>query len=341
MQHCLSAIRLQFSTVLRVSSAVVLFNCAERAEMASRALSVVDHSSLFDYTDAELVEHIRNSPRLSADLRCNIYRLSGCLVAKRFRREHVQDTEEAMNLAHQLGVRAPRVLRTVSVSQKDESYLVVELITGTSLEEAWPRLGWFTTIKLALELRHFVSKLRSQRSPSAGSLVSGACRSFWLEDWFGLPAHASPTAVSSFIEFWCAFVSIPRAMRRAAKRVKSTPTTWVPPVPKAFVLTHHDLAPRNMQLDDAGQLWLLDWDLAGWYPEYFEYAAMYNFLALCKWPWLARLRWHLFTYISVGGYPKEERLLSRIRDKFSRFGAGCKFDIVYNGLPSAKPASLD
>ncbi|KAJ3500393.1 hypothetical protein NLJ89_g9816 [Agrocybe chaxingu] len=39
-----------------------------------------------------------------------------------------------------------------------------------------------------------------------------------------------------------------------------------------LVFTHQDLAPRNFMLDKDGQLWMMDWELAGWYPAYFEYA---------------------------------------------------------------------
>ncbi|GAB0138476.1 hypothetical protein EsDP_00006711 [Epichloe bromicola] len=39
------------------------------------------------------------------------------------------------------------------------------------------------------------------------------------------------------------------------------------------VFTHGDVAPRNIMVDKSGQiLGLLDWEMAGWYPEYWEYA---------------------------------------------------------------------
>ena len=39
------------------------------------------------------------------------------------------------------------------------------------------------------------------------------------------------------------------------------------------VFTHADIAPHNILVDDKGQITgILDWELAGWYPEYWEYA---------------------------------------------------------------------
>jgi thiamine kinase-like enzyme len=43
---------------------------------------------------------------------------------------------------------------------------------------------------------------------------------------------------------------------------------------KDFVLTHQDIAPRNLMLDQKGQIWLIDWGDAGIYPIGFEQAAL-------------------------------------------------------------------
>ena len=38
-----------------------------------------------------------------------------------------------------------------------------------------------------------------------------------------------------------------------------------------LVYTHQDLHMQNIILGDDGQLWIIDWDLAGFYPIFFEY----------------------------------------------------------------------
>ena len=172
-----------------------------------------------------------------------------------------------MKVADQLGIRVPQVFRILRGDRK--SFTIVERIEGITLEETWPNLSCFATALLAIQLRRFVSLLRSKTSPTAGSLATGKCHSFWLEDRFGLPARSNPATVWSFIEFWAGFVSLPHAMRIAAAGVKALVTRWIPSMPTEFVLTHHDLAPRNMIVDRVCQLWLLDWEFAGWYPKFF------------------------------------------------------------------------
>ena len=220
--------------------------------------------------------------------------------------------------------------------------MVMEYISGRTLENAWCTVGWITTVRLALVLKRYIGAMRSKTSPTAGSLASGICRSFLLEDNFGLPVHARPSDIQSFINFWSTFVSMPHEFRRARKNIKSCPTSWVRRADQnPLVFTHHDLAPRNLHLDNAGQLWVLDWDYAGWYPLFFEYTAMYNFRVLHKWPWLTQLRWHLFVLLSCGWFSAEERALERIRWLSIRFGYARRVDIAHNLQPSSRPLPPD
>ncbi|KAJ5704566.1 Aminoglycoside phosphotransferase [Penicillium majusculum] len=50
---------------------------------------------------------------------------------------------------------------------------------------------------------------------------------------------------------------------------------YIPPFQfSKFVITHHDISPRNLILDRDGKVWLIDWADAGAYPPAFESAAL-------------------------------------------------------------------
>ncbi|KAL4923539.1 uncharacterized protein BDV17DRAFT_276672 [Aspergillus undulatus] len=125
-------------------------------------------------------------------------------------------------------------------------------LEGTTLDVIWKGLGWFTAINLGLQLRRFVKILRSVISPTAGSLATGECRSFWLEDRYGLPANSGPAEMAHF-RFWTNFTAMRRAMQASKQPQKSVSsdsdfTVGLPLTMtiEPFVLTHHDLAPRNL-----------------------------------------------------------------------------------------------
>lgn len=49
--------------------------------------------------------------------------------------------------------------------------------------------------------------------------------------------------------------------------------TDILPRSSVSVFTHGDLTPRNVMVDNAGRIaGILDWENAGWYPDYWEYA---------------------------------------------------------------------
>ena len=282
------------------------------------------------YSNATLFEYIRQSPRLAPS--SSVFLLSTNLIAKHYEPELVGDSIRATEVARALGIRVPSIKRKIEANSN--AYCVMERIEGVTLEEAWTKLSWVMTVKLALELRRYVYLLRSLTSSTAGSIESGECRSFWLEDRYQLPARSSPEHITYFIKFWLGFASIRRAREIAAQSSAHPLNRYIPPTSNRLVFTHHDLAPRNIILDTSGKLWLLDWDYAGWYPIYFEYASMQNFLIPESWTPFARMRWYLFTWITVGRFKKDRRVLEEIRTKFTRFSVGRRFDILKNGTPS-------
>ncbi|TAQ89814.1 hypothetical protein B7494_g1859 [Chlorociboria aeruginascens] len=284
---------------------------------------------LLSCSDPDLAHFILESPRHPSSSRLTL--LSPGLVAKLCLPGNMEDEVKAISVARQLGIRVPHIKRTIET--RDDGYIILERINGIILEELWPRIGWIMTIRLAFQLRYSVQRLRSLTSSTAGSLCSGECRSFWLDDRYNLPAHSTPGAIVSFIEFWNNFTPLSRR-RQSSEPTRSCNQNYLPPTPTSLIFTHHDLAPRNILIDNCGRLWLLDWEYSGWYPIYFEYASMQNFILPRNWGWLAQLRWKLFSWISVGMYSSERDVLARIRTKFTRFPVGRRNEVLHNKAPA-------
>ena len=74
------------------------------------------------------------------------------------------------------------------------------------------------------------------------------------------------------------------------------------PSQSRLVFTHLDLNPRNVMLGDDGRLWMIDFGLSGFYPEWFEYVAMFDWEKL---GWVGRLA----RRIIAGFHSKEARFI--------------------------------
>ncbi|KAH7311619.1 ankyrin repeat protein [Stachybotrys elegans] len=291
--------------------------------------STFDDEQVLSYTDAQIVHYFEILPRLPESPR--ITSLSAKYVAKHYHEEEAEDAIRAMEFASRLGVRVPRIKRIVHAN--GAVICIMDRIQGAPLDTEWLKLGWIASIRLAFQLRRTIRRLRSVQSSTAGSLATGECRSFYLDDTFGLPHRASLDQVNAFINFWVNFVSIGHEVKKTPAH-HSTCSNPAFSTNQPFVFTHHDLAPRNIILDPAGQLWLIDWDYGGFYPKFFEYAGMHNFITT-GWSKSALRRWKLFTWVSGGAYDRQNHWLRIIRSRITRFRPARRFNMMANGYAAA------
>ena len=271
-----------------------------------------DEKRLADYSDEELLRYIRASPRMTSLHFCSTTKLSSNLVSKSVSTVDLSDEIAALRFAQNLGIRVPILRRTITTPDDPNSYIIMDSIHGVSLEDCWPELGWIATIRMAFESRKFIQRMRSITSPTAGGLATGKCNSIFLDDFYEIPHHATPGVIQSFITFWLQYS---RENRRTYPNTEGfcLHKHLIPPIPTYFVFTHQDLAPRNIMVDNQNKIWLIDWQRAGFYPLYFEYVGMQNFYR-DSWSMMAKLRWWVFGYISVGIFSRELKALEIVRD---------------------------
>ncbi|KAI0438149.1 hypothetical protein F4803DRAFT_535956 [Xylaria telfairii] len=178
--------------------------------------------------------------------------------------------------------------------------------------------------------------MRSQTNPTAGSLGTGIARTFWLGgDAYRVPPRASSQTIMSLVNFWRNVGSFTREAKKTKEQHESARVGPLS-LSQSLVFTHHNLTPRNLMVDLAGDLWMVDWDCAGWYPPFFEYAGMYNFRRPNSWGWMGMLRWKCFTWIATGFYPREKDVLTHGRRKAIRFPRARKFNIKAGVTPSTR-----
>lgn len=157
-----------------------------------------------------------------------------------------------------------------------KSFLVQQFISGCVLLDAWPQLGWWARFRVFVTLRFYIRELRSISSragpppfpgpPSDDGVPQKCTGMLFTKDGSG--------PFRSYREMSRWYQNRLLVLQQLFKQdVNSEPFDDGAPL----VFTHKDLHPRNIILGDDGQLWVIDWAEAGWYPSWFEAASMTAF----------------------------------------------------------------
>lgn len=101
---------------------------------------------LQSYSDAGLIQHIASSPPADSFLMSRVSSLSPKYISKSyFNLSEAEDSTEAAELAHSLGIPCPTIRRIVTSDRN--VYSIMDRIEGSTLEDIWTSLGWLLTIK--------------------------------------------------------------------------------------------------------------------------------------------------------------------------------------------------
>lgn len=284
------------------SSAYSRYLAGNSTEYHSRTM--FGEASLDSYTDDELRALIEESPSLITTREETVRILSPTLVAKpSFRPFDPLDEVYAMDAARSTGVNVPEVHRVVPA--KGKSWIVMDRVQGSTVEQLWPNIGIWSTVRIAWQLRAAIRTYSALTSQTTGGLHSGNAQSEWLQGIYGPVLHASPAAFTNYLNWWLTDHPVWDPDPR--------PELFLSPA-KEHVLVHQDLAPRNMIVDDNGKLWIVDWGYAGFYPAYMEVMRMEARNRAMEWicentwaAWWGRLRWSLLRSIAWGLTGKLEK----------------------------------
>ncbi|KAK0469757.1 uncharacterized protein EV420DRAFT_1634172 [Desarmillaria tabescens] len=171
------------------------------------------------------------------------------------------------------------VIRQV-LPMDDLCVLVMDYIPGRTLSTVWHTMSIWQKISTAVTLRRYVRELRSIHHPRGdipGPLGEGReplpCISsvLFTVEWGPFPSQ------HDFIQFF-------HTAKEKAAQPGGVALAW--PSRKeagALVFSHVDLAMCNLVVGDDGQLWLIDFGEAGFYPPWFEFVNMLGDQIVAAW----------------------------------------------------------
>lgn len=144
----------------------------------------------------------------------------------------------------------------------------MDLVKGVELKSEWPKMSETTRRRVIDQLKEYVTELRSLKTPTEGiiaSVTGGPLRDI---SRVGSNRFGPFNNQNNFHQFLRTGVSLDKFNPRGGGH-------WIITAHRqqyAIKFTHGDLTPRNIMVKKDGTITaIVDWDSAGWFPEYWEY----------------------------------------------------------------------
>ncbi|KJX93151.1 phosphotransferase family protein [Zymoseptoria brevis] len=197
------------------------------------------------------------------------------------------EESRALQFAHALQLPVPTVHEVKTADRETE--ILMDFVDGDCLEEAWPAMNAAQKQSVAEQIGRIVAAMREVACDQPIGALGGPaldCRQY--SDYPGGP-FANEAEFNDYVLDLLSGTP-PRVRRTLAEAL---------PVDSRIVFSHCDLVPRNIIVEGDQVRALLDWEYAGWYPEYWEYVKFFDRPTRCK-------DWKQYADIIFGThYPKQ------------------------------------
>lgn len=182
-------------------------------------------------------------------------------------------------------VKAHTTIPVPEVVSSDWDRITMEYVEGQTLQQAWPVLTPNQRSDIMAQLSGYIVQMRSLGGIHLGRL-----------DGQGVVVPSIMTRsggpFGTLTEFHDWLVRPPTRSQAQSMYWHQITTQLGAEYP--IVFTHGDIAARNIMVRDGRIVALLDWEFAGWYPEYWEYVFALRGLDNIDWETLGRYLPSLF-----------------------------------------------
>ncbi|KAH6715837.1 kinase-like domain-containing protein [Leptodontidium sp. MPI-SDFR-AT-0119] len=235
----------------------------------------LDNLDLSSMSDQELADLFSTAPKLHLYGGVIIARLSKSLAIKGGLGVPPTESQNMVFAAESLHLPVPKVHRTfkADVPDIDEEtlveghFIVMDYVPGPTVKECWGSLDVSQRESVARQVAASIDIMQSTTLKLPPGPIGWTGGQKFEGPWF-TDYGAGPFATLQDLEDWC------NHKIDVCVKFKQLPR-WSPRFRfRRLVLTHQDIAPRNLILDAQGKVWIIDWGLAGVYPPGFEQAIL-------------------------------------------------------------------
>ncbi|KAG6885499.1 hypothetical protein C0992_005113 [Termitomyces sp. T32_za158] len=187
--------------------------------------------------------------------------------------------EEAlsMKLAHSLGLPVPRVLFYASCPDSGEGAIWMTRIPGQLLSQAWQNLSDSEQSTIMDELHQCLLRLRECKNPRSSEVCS--ITGTYIKTFRACDGVIPPCAdKSDFFRYLVRARDHTIRDQTDESRAQFDQVTrkieHLADMSHSIVFAHGDLMRHNILVKDGHLSGIIDWECAGWLPEYWDYTTM-------------------------------------------------------------------
>lgn len=207
----------------------------------------------------------------------HVYPLSRHMLVKTGSDVRLAEAATMKFIAENTSIPVPKVLS--AFARKGAAFIVMEKIQGQELAKLWHHLSDETRSSLLDQLRQMVDELRALQPPTefaVGSCIGGSLQDF-RQSRAPPPVRFGPFRTIQDFHSWLRdglkqgqAENMEQAdLIEVNEMIPRQDGPWPPPV-----FTHGDLNPSNILVRDDKIVGIIDWEMSGWYPHYWEYTSL-------------------------------------------------------------------
>jgi aminoglycoside phosphotransferase (APT) family kinase protein len=195
-----------------------------------------------------------------------VYKVDAKTVVKTGSPVRLAEEETIRLVRDQTTIPVPEVYNAYTDTLTGETCIVMEFIEGERLDKAWDNFDEEQKQQVIEQLKDHFLQLREIGGSFIGSVDGTPCANQIFEDSEGQfgPYNDEGSLNEGIVTAIHSTIT--------GGWVDTVSQMVVALVGHEIVLTHGDISPRNMLVQGTKIVAILDWELAGYYPEYWEYA---------------------------------------------------------------------
>ncbi|KAL4956526.1 kinase-like protein [Aspergillus filifer] len=208
---------------------------------------------------------LKEEDRFGAHGMVQVYKVDPQTVVKLVEPPRLTEAETLRFVRANTSLPVPEVYDAYIDDELERGVIVMQYIDADALQDIWENMDVAEQDAIIAQLRGYMDELRAIRGAFVGPIDRSACEDpLFTVELGSFGPYADEEAFHGGIVRAIEMVEEGPWARQVAGFVSALPKHDI-------VLTHADLTPRNILVREGKVVGIIDWEMAGYFPAYWEY----------------------------------------------------------------------